>query len=289
MVLAMCRNRARLQTTAMMRLRHALRLVRDYVPGLRRLYWSLREPYYRTLERFFPSGMRVKLPSRDVIRLHPRFLGMIFGGYEPELARLMARHVKPGAMILDLGAHVGFHTLMLSRRAGSLGRVFAVEPSPATATLLMQHLRWNNCDNVQVIEALIGDEEREVAFAYRPDPMDPDGLSNSLAGDIGGKTATVRMTTIDRICAGCHPDLIKMDIEGAELLALRGARETLARAAPLLVVSVHPEPMRALGTEPEDLVAFLGAFGYEGHDLDGRPVTDPGHGEFIFKRRTALA
>jgi FkbM family methyltransferase len=273
----------------MMRLRHAFRLIRDHVPGLRKAYWVLREPYYHALERLFPSGIRVKLPSRDMIRLHARFLGMIFGGYEPELARVMAGQVKPGAMILDLGAHVGFHTLMLSRRAGSAGRVLAVEPSPANAALLRQHLRWNSSDNVQVIEAAIGDEERDVPFVYRPDPMDPGGLSNSLAGDIGGKTTTVHMTTIDRICAGCHPDLIKMDIEGAELLALRGAKETLALAAPLLVVSVHPEPMRALGTTPADLVAFLRAFGYEGHDLDDRPVTDPSHGEFIFKKTTTLA
>jgi FkbM family methyltransferase len=269
----------------MRRLLHALRFVRDHVPGLRRPYWALREPYYRALERLFPYGIRVELPSRDVIRIHPRFLGMISGGYEPMLTRLMADQVKLGATVLDLGAHVGLHTLMLSRRAGSSGRVFAVEPSPATAALLMQHLRWNNCDNVQVIEALIGDEEREVAFAYRPDPMDSGGFANSLAYDIGGKTTTVRMTTIDRICAGCHPDLIKMDVEGAELLALRGARQTLARAAPLLVLSVHPEAMRALGTTPADLVAFLGAFGYEGRDLEGRPVTDPGFGEFIFKKR----
>jgi FkbM family methyltransferase len=269
------------------RLLHALRFVRDHIPGLRRLHRVLREPYYRALERLFPCGVEVELPSRDVIRLHPRFLGMTSGGYEPKLARIMARHAKPGAMILDLGAHVGMHTLMFSRRSGSSGRVLAVEPSPATAGLLMQHLKWNGSDNVELIEAVVGDQEREVAFAYRPDPIDSGGFSNSLAYDIGGETRTVRMTTIDRICAGGLPDLIKMDIEGAELLALRGARDTLARAAPVLIVSVHPEAMRALGTAPVELIAFLEAIGYEGCDLDGRPVTDPGFGEFVFKKKLA--
>lgn len=271
----------------MKRLLNAFRFIRDRIAPVRWAYRPLREPYYRALERLFPRGIKAELASHDVVRLHPRFLVLRPEAYEPELTRLMIDHVGLGATVLDIGAHVGLHTLMLSRRAGISGRVLAVEPSPATAALLKKHLAWNGCDNVEIVEAAVGDSEREVAFAYRPDPTDMGACANSLAYDIGGKKTTVRMTTIDRICAGGNPDLIKMDIEGAELLALRGAKETLIRAAPLLVVSIHPEAMRALGTTPAELVAYLGACGYRARHLDGSPALELGFGEFVFDKQTA--
>jgi FkbM family methyltransferase len=271
------------------RLLHAFRFVRDRVPAVRWAYRPLREPYYRILVWLFPRGIKAELVSRDVVRLHPRFLVLKPEAFEPELTRLMAERVRPGATVLDIGAHVGLHTLMFSRRAGTSGRVLAIEPSPVTAALLMQHLAWNGCNNVEVFEAAVGHEEREVVFAYRADPTDMGACANSLAYDIGGKKTNVKMTTIDRICTGRNPDLIKMDIEGAELLALRGAQQTLTRAAPLLVVSIHPEAMRALGTTPAELVTFLSGFGYQGRHLDGRPVAELSFGEFVFSKQTALS
>jgi len=90
--------------------------------------------------------------------------------------------------------------------------------------------------------------------------------------------------TLDAICNNFSPDVIKIDVEGAELLVLRGAEELLARAAPTLVIAVHPEPMRAMGAGPADLIAFLKLRGFCGHHLDGRPATDPGFEEIVFRK-----
>jgi FkbM family methyltransferase len=160
--------------------------------------------------------------------------------------------------------------------------VLAVEASPANAGLLRKHLEWNHCRNVQLVEAAIGDRDGEVSFTFRQDPTDPGGFANSLAYDIGGETATIWMTMIDTLCASCEPDLIKIDIEGAELLALKGAYETLMRSAPILVIAIHPDAMRAIGTNPAELVEFLGTCGYEGRHLDGSRATDPGFEEIVF-------
>lgn len=186
--------------------------------------------------------------------------------------------------VVDIGAHVGLRTLMFSRRVGAGGRVLAVEASPANAGLLRKHLDWNDCRNVQLVEAAISDRDGEVAFTFRPDPTDPGGFANSLAYDIDGATVTIRMTTIDTLCAGREPDLIKIDIEGAELLALKGAYKTLKRSAPLLVVAIHPDAMRAIGTDPAELVAFLETCGYAGRHLDGSRATDPGFEEIVFTK-----
>jgi FkbM family methyltransferase len=215
-------------------------------------------------------------------------LGIRPEAYEPELTKILVGKVARGATVLDIGAHVGLHTLVFSRSTGGKGRVLAVEASPANAALLRKHLDWNDCSNVRLVEAAIGDRDGDVAFTFRPDPTDPDAFANSLAYNIGGATASVRMTTIDTLCDRCEPDLIKIDIEGAELLALRGAYQTLMRSTPILAVAIHPTAMRALKTTPAELVEFLGNCGYEGHHLDGGRATDPGFEEILFRKATGV-
>jgi FkbM family methyltransferase len=187
--------------------------------------------------------------------------------------------------VVDVGAHVGLHSLRLSREVGRAGRVIAVEPSPANASLLRKHLIWNGCQNVTVIEAAVGEEAGEIEFAFRPDPTDPGGFANSVAYDIGGDRARVTVTTIDEICCGLAPNLIKIDIEGAELLAIRGARKVLSMSSPVLFVAVHPGAMRALGTSPSELISLLREFGYVGRHLDGSLTTEPVFEEIVFEKQ----
>jgi FkbM family methyltransferase len=263
-----------------------LRSTRNRVPGFGMAQSFLREPWYRTLQMLFPRGVSVRLAGGEHVRLQPRLLSMRPEVYEEALTAMMIKHLKPGFTVIDVGAHVGLHALMFSRRVGPMGRVLAVEPSPASARLLRQHIAWNDCHNVEVIEAAAGDRQEQVSFTFHPDATHPHGFANSLAYKSGGATNVVPMTTIDAICAGRTPHLIKMDVEGAELLALRGARETLARCSPILIIAIHPDELRVLGASPTELVGFLDAFGYQGRDLDGRYAVDPGFEEVIFTKRT---
>jgi len=261
-----------------------LRKLRASSAVVREMHQLLREPYYRALEMIYRRGAPARLPDGTSVRLHPRLLGMCPETYEPAVTALLAHHVHEGSTVVDVGAHVGLHTLMFSRRVGAAGRVVAVEPSPASVGLLRRHLNWNACKNVTVIEAAVGHREGVTEFSYRADPTDPGGFANSLAYDIRGLKRCVTMMTLDAICNNFSPDVIKIDVEGAELLVLRGAEELLARAAPTLVIAVHPEPMRAMGAGPADLIAFLKLRGFCGHHLDGRPATDPGFEEIVFRK-----
>ncbi|HEX5959495.1 MAG TPA: FkbM family methyltransferase [Hyphomicrobiaceae bacterium] len=261
-----------------------LRQLRDRSRILKAVHAVLRSLFYVALGVFFPYGMSLGLPNRPGIKLHPRFFGWRPYKFEQEVCRALDRHVTPGSTVLDVGAHVGLHTLRLSRAVGDAGQVIAIEPSPANAALLRKHLCWNACNNVIVLDAAVGETAGEIEFSFRPDPTDPGASANSMAYDIGGEKRRVKMVTIDEVCRGLTPSVIKIDVEGAELLAIRGAQELISRSSPVLLVAVHPEPMQGLGTSPLELVDFLQTFGYEGRRLDGSPATELGMEEIVFEK-----
>ena len=263
----------------------ALRKLRAISPIARSAHKVLRDPYYRVLTALYPHGIQTKLADGTRVRVHPRYLGLRPEVYEQALVHFLLSHLRPGAFVIDVGAHVGFHTLLFSAHVGPAGRVLACEASPANAVQLRRHIIWNRCTNVEVVEAAISDRLGTVNFTYRPDPTDPGAFANSLAYDIQGVATQICATTLDTIIVTRAPDLIKIDVEGSELLVLRGARETLAGSAPILVVAVHPEPMKLMGTTPRELVEFMDAMGYDGYHLDGRRATDPGFEEVIFEKR----
>jgi FkbM family methyltransferase len=245
----------------------------------------LRGPYYSLMSQLYPRGVPIHLPGRCSVKLHPRMLGIRPERYEPELGAFIERRVSTGMCVLDIGAHVGLHTLRFCQRVGPSGRVIAVEPSPANANALRDHLSWNGCEHASVIQAAIGDTVGEIRFAYRPDAFDAGGFANSIAYDVGGSQSVIPVTTIDEICRDLAPNFIKIDVEGAEMLALQGGELTFRQHSPVLLVAIHPEAMGALNSNPAQLVTFLEGFGYVARHLDGSAVTrSPGFEELIFTK-----
>ena len=155
------------------------------------------------------------------------------GSYEAEEARMFERLVGPGDTVLDLGAHIGFYTLLASHRVGAVGRVFAFEPSPVNAWYLRQHARLNRCANVEVHEAAVSDRTGSTAF------LSGRGSGTGRIGGHGG--LRVRTVRLDDFVAEqrLRPAIVKIDVEGAEGLVLEGARELLRTARPTLFLSTH--------------------------------------------------
>lgn len=155
------------------------------------------------------------------------------GTYEPEQTDLFSRHVGPDDVVLDLGAHTGYYTLLASRLVGRGGRVFAFEPHPRNAWFLRQHARLNGCRNVEVVEGAAYDRTGVVRFRYG---------AGSGTGQVADQGAVgVKAVRIDDFVQqrGIVPSVIKVDVEGGERPVLEGARETLLRDRPIVFLSTH--------------------------------------------------
>jgi FkbM family methyltransferase len=155
------------------------------------------------------------------------------GSYEFYKQRLFERIVTPGSVVFDIGAHVGFYTLLSSVLVGAVGEVFAFEPVPRNLHYLCEHLRLNHATNVKVVEAAVADACGTTLF---------DESANSATGHLStqGKLC-VRVVSLDALVPGeiTIPDFVKVDVEGAEWLVLNGARQTLSKYRPTIFLSTH--------------------------------------------------
>jgi len=155
------------------------------------------------------------------------------GSYEQEKQRLISRAVQPGSVFYDIGANVGFYTLLGSLLVGK-GKVFAFEPVPRNLSYLRQHLRLNRIENVEVLELALSDKDETSLFELE---------ETGAMGRLSGKgNFTVQSAALDSLLQGgkiLPPNYIKMDIEGAELLALRGAQECVRRYHPQFFLATH--------------------------------------------------
>lgn len=156
----------------------------------------------------------------------------------------LAAVVRPGWHVVDVGAHHGTYTRLLSALVGPGGSVLALEAHPATASALGR--RAASLGNVEVLQAAAAERDGTVALCQAIDG--PSARWTTEADAPSTSTLTVAATTLDTALAGRRVDLLKIDVEGAEMRVLDGAEAVLA-GRPLVVVEVHSEELRRTVTE----------------------------------------
>ena len=160
--------------------------------------------------------------------------GCWLGTYERPMQQLFCERIRPGATVFDVGANVGFFTLLASKLAGHSGRVYAFEPLPRNLEYLERHVRLNDRANVHVVALAIAAASGEAHFRIAQHAS-MGGLAE------GGDLRVVTASLDDLIASGraARPDFLKMDIEGAESDALRGAAQLLAGGPLTIALSTH--------------------------------------------------
>jgi FkbM family methyltransferase len=165
--------------------------------------------------------------------------GYWIGHYERRHQKIISRLIGPGDVFLDVGAHVGFYSLMASRRVGTAGRVIAFEPNPRNIDYLRRHISLNEAANVEIVEAAVSASDGLIGFEASGD--------SSMGHVLPDGQGTVRSISLNAWAeaADIAPTVIKIDVEGHEPPVLEGATEVMSKMRPTIVLSVGPESLRA--------------------------------------------
>ncbi|MDO9000950.1 MAG: FkbM family methyltransferase [Bacteroidota bacterium] len=163
------------------------------------------------------------------------------GDYEKEVVDIFYEYAEKSKVIYDIGANIGYYTLIASKAANDNSKVYAFEPFPENVIALKKNIEVNNNSNIMVLEFAISNKIGRASFSNSDN-----NVANTLCEDSptfkNNKSIEVRTITIDDLILNNTievPDLIKMDVEGTELEALIGAEETLKKYHPVIFLSTH--------------------------------------------------
>lgn len=223
----------------------------------------------------FRPGLRMRLNVRELIHQTIVFEGL----WDPPLTKLINETLEPGGVFVDVGAHSGYFTLLAAQQVGPLGRVIAIEPNPHILDELVENIGASGLTNVAVQRSACTDTDEE-RYLYIYDATNSSRSSLSSANVASRDVALVHCTTLDSLLKNLgldRVDLIKIDVEGAELSVLKGAAWTLQELKPSIVLELDADLLGGFDVGVEDVVAFLKNSQYVCHDLGG-------HSNYLFKR-----
>jgi FkbM family methyltransferase len=234
--------------------------------GLRDLPWInrgirfIREQWFKEFYDDSLDALELKLQGFELV-VPRRFVDhYVFNEYEPLTRNFFLNSLRPGAVVIDVGAHIGYYTLLAAKAVGPKGRVHAVEPWRETVEVLRRSVYLNDFRNVEIHALAAGKERAQRAFHVT-------GSSDSHGFYHHPNTATlqtieVTQTPLDEIIHG-RVDFVKIDVEGAEIEVLEGMTRILKNNPRMsLCAEWFPAGMRNAGYAPLDLPRCLRSLGF---------------------------
>lgn len=221
-----------------------------------------------TLQVSLPdTGLELVVPVQDMVGRHI----YKYGAHDPEMVRFLREFLapEPGDVILDIGAHIGWYSLILHQLVPPGVEIFAFEPHPANLGLLRENLDRNDASGVHVVPTALSDRVGEQdLFEY----SGPNTGRHSLLPLHRGQTLRVSTVTLDsfwrqRGLGDRVPRFIKIDVEGYELAALRSGEQVLRRC-PAVLMEYSPHFMRAAGLDPVGLSNLMFSMGFHCSRID---------------------
>jgi len=204
----------------------------------------------------------------------------LFGSFERETARTLARLARPGSVVLDIGANIGAHTLPLARSIGPTGKVYAFEPTDYAIGKLRRNLQLNPAigSRAITIQAKLGrkgdqSSSGEIYSSWKVggnEPRHPKhlGIAQSTTGAIN--------LSLDDYCRTNHisrVDLVKLDVDGFESEVIAGGMDILRRDRPVICMELAPYVLEERGSSLEELLSLLTSCGYKLGSLTGESLT----------------
>jgi FkbM family methyltransferase len=167
--------------------------------------------------------------------------GFLLGTHDPGIQKALSVLLKPGMVVYDVGANVGFTAVIAAHCVGSTGHVICFEPQPSCFELIRHNAAINNYKHIQVRSEALGGEDGTASFVVAEDSTFSH-LATGTTQQAKGTSIEVKVRRLDSLLAAeplPKPDLIKIDVEGAERQMLDGAMTTLRDARPILLIELH--------------------------------------------------
>ena len=208
-------------------------------------------------------------PARGLwLHLNPRTGRTYFeGGGEREVQAALQQSLRPGMTFYDVGANIGFFSLLAARLVGKSGRVVAFEADPEVAGRLREHAAHNQFPEIIVEEKAVCSETGKVFFARTDPAVSPDrGLGHVIDSEEAGAIQVNAISLDDFASTNPPPDFLKCDVEGAEVAVFSGAQRLLAEKRPGILCEMHSDENRRI------LLDIFARFGYVCKALDEQHI-----------------
>jgi FkbM family methyltransferase len=236
----------------------------------------------------YDNGILMHLDLDDWIQKQIFF----FGRYEVEKLQTFywQNNIKENQVILDIGANVGYYSLMAAKR-NRHGTVYAFEPISKTFNRLQENISLNRFANIKPFNLAVADSDKSLKF-FVGDEKNTGTSSITLHQNFNGELQTVRAITIDEFVVKekiSHIDYIKIDVEGAEMKVLRGMKKTLQQLNPTVLIELLDEKLLPAGSSVKEVYLFFAELAYKPFNIDSNlglsPVSEPLEGSLILFKK----
>lgn len=240
------------------------------IPGARQAYALVHRLVFPGGERrVVANGLPMWVDTRDrVIATH--LLGE--GVWEPSETAAFLAHLREGMCVFDVGANIGYYTLLAARAVGSSGRVWAFEPEPHNFALLTRNAAENGFENVRLVNAAVSDRSGVLRLHLDDANFGAHSLEAGSVRTSSGRSVDVETVFLDRFAdeasafgAGV---LVKVDVQGAEALVVAGAQRLLGLPNVTLFLEIWPEALERARADAGRLLASLEDLGFRFEDVE---------------------
>ena len=229
----------------------------------KRILWRLRW-FARSKEPFvipLGEGLKIEIPKTG------SGAAIYYRGFsEPDTADFVQRFLRPGMIMIDVGAHIGEYTLLGAQAVGDSGQVHAFEPQAPIFPILNNNVQLNKLKNVILCQSAVCDYVGELEFEISNEPSMSSIRKHKSFGQ-GGRIVKVPTTSLNNYWANYSSkiDLIKVDVEGAEKFVFHGATNLINRSAsdaPTWIFEYGPRAYADFNYKPDELLSFIQSYGY---------------------------
>jgi FkbM family methyltransferase len=237
----------------------------------------------------FDNGILIHIDLEDWIQKQIFF----FGRYEVEKLQTLywQKNLKENMVIMDIGANIGYYSLMAARRIKS-GIIYAFEPVDNTFKKLEENIRLNDFRNIKTFKMAVSDNDEPLQL-FVGSKKNTGTSSITTHYDFDGKMETVQSATLQAFVVEhkiSHIDFVKIDVEGAEMKVLQGAKKVLQQLNPVVLIELLDSRLKPAGSSVGAVYSFFKDMNYVPYNIDHKlnlvEIREPVEGSLIIFKKT---